>query len=156
MSSPTYFREVPVYHRKTYFADKLNLIAGMKQCQLIDYNETVDLLKDYHFDDIFELRDLMKELKLSKFYRFIYSIYYDIKNVKVINLTHTDISFLLHKFLELERLYKGQRVSRKNIISHDIIIYCMFRKYGLAYDNIILPKNAHKNIDFITELLNNI
>src|SRR5690606_10219419 len=91
-----------LYNRKTYFLIILRLLSCRKSCDNPNYSETIKQLSEYQFENIFELKKVMAKLKLKKYYKYIYLIYFDIKKVKLINLTYNDIEFLANKFVILE------------------------------------------------------
>jgi|GEM_PF-5166576 len=145
-----------LYHRKIYFSEKMRLLTGQKQSENIGYSNMIKFLKNEKFDTIIELKKIMKKNNFNKFYKYIYSIYTDIKNVKLINLTYANVNFLCSKFLLTEREFKKIYPKRKNILSYNIIIYTLLKKYNFpCYKYIILPRNNKKIIENISELLKN-
>jgi hypothetical protein len=143
-----------LYHRRTYFKIKLRLLSGYKQCLSEKYQDALNKLKCHKFQTIAELRKLMKKLKLQRFYNYIYSIYYDIKKVRLINLSLDDIEFLLNKFQLFEKEFKKQFPEKSNILSYNLTIYLLLKKYKYdCYKYILLPKNKIKFIDKIINLI---
>ena len=146
-----------VYHRKTYFATILKLMCGFKQCQIDTYPEILERISTHNFETIFELKKIMGKLGLQKFYKYIYSIFYDIKKVRLIDLKLSDIVFLSNKFLVLESEFKKLFPGRSNLVSYSLVSYCLFKKYGYPfYDFVIVPKKKTTLINVINNLLKNI
>jgi hypothetical protein len=144
-----------VYHRKTYFTTVLKLMAGYKQCSLGVYPELIESLSSQNFETIFELKKLMRKLGFQKFYKYIYSIYYDIKKKRLIDLKLNDITFLTNKFIALESEFKKIFLHRSNLLSYSLVVYCLFKKYNYPfYDNLVVPKKKTILIGMITNLLN--
>lgn len=146
-----------LYHRKIYFLEKLRLISGIKQSGSEQYHELIIKLGNETFTNLKELRKLIKQYNYNKFYKYIHSIYFDIKKVRLIKLSYSDIDFLLKKFLIIEREFKKQYNRKSNILSYNIIIYTLFNRYYPDYcQYLILPKNNKKICEKIIELLRDI
>src|ERR1700678_1565644 len=143
-----------LYYRKSYFKEKLPLLVGIKQSSSSKYNKVINQLKSQKFESIIDLRKIMKKLKLNRYYKYIYSIYYDIKKVILINLTSSDIDFLTYKFLQLENDLKKHYPDKSNLLSYNIVVYSLLKKFDYDdYKNILLPRNHRKIINKIIELL---
>ena len=147
-------KKLSIYSRKTYFLDKLRLMVGIKQSQDAEYTKIIDSLKSQSFSSIFELKKIMRKKKYHKYYKYIYNIYYDIRGIRLINLSHSDIDHLLWKFLMLENQFKKYYKNKSNLLSYNIIIYSLIKKYNHpCYKNIILPKNKRKLLKNIEKLV---
>jgi len=143
-----------LYKRNNYFIEKMRLLAGIKQTTHPKYIEMIQLFKKKKIDSIQKLRALMKRHGYSKFYKYIFSAYYDITGKKLISITHSDIKKLSFKFLTFERHLKTNLRSRVNFPNYNTIIYLFLKKEGYAdYQHIILPKNQKKIIEIITEII---
>jgi hypothetical protein len=143
-----------LYHRRSYFKEKLRLLVGYKQSTSRNYHKMINNLKKYHFNSIIDLKKIMKQLKLHKYYKYIYSIYYDIKKIKLIDLSSDDIDFLTSKFLQLENDFKKRYPDKSNLLSYNILLYCLLKKYDYdCFINILLPKNHRKITNHVIELL---
>src|SRR3954464_8529727 len=68
------FKSYFVYHRKSYFKDKLREIVGIKQSLSSKYHQIISILKNIILIQFFELKKIMKKLHYSKYYKFIYDI----------------------------------------------------------------------------------
>ncbi len=149
-------RPVPIsyhiYRRRTYFQEKLKLISGVKQSSSSSYNDVVQLLSKEEFNTIFELKSLLRKKKLSKFYKYIYSIYFDIKKEKLINLNYSQINFLSGHFQLIERQFKKLRQFKS--FSYNTVLFHLLRHYDFdEHIHIILPKNYKKKCIEMIELL---
>ena len=80
-------------------------------------------------------------MNLKKFYKHIYNIYYDIKNIRLIKLTHSQIDEISRRFVDAESKFKID-CDRSNFISYSSVKYLLTKKYKIArYQHIILPLN---------------
>lgn len=128
------------YKRFYYFREKLNLLAGVKQCANPQYNTIVDSLRNENFNSVRELRKVMKAKGFAKYYKYIYNIWYDIKRIKLFDLSYDDIYLLTKKFINFERAFKAA-YSRKKSLSYNATIGWLLRSNNYpCYDNILLPK----------------
>lgn len=145
-----------VYHRKSYFKDKLREIVGIKQSLSSKYHQIISILKKHNFDTIFELKKIMKKLHYSKYYKFIYDIFFTIKGIKLVSLSSNDINYLANKFIKFEIAFKKQ-IGKRNILSYNTIIYALLKQYKYpSYKHIILPKNNRRLLKVITNILESI
>jgi hypothetical protein len=97
-----------LYSRKQYFKDKLRFLCCIKQPKNDNENyiRVLNKLVGSSFKTVRELRDIMKEKGLRRYYKYMYTIFYDITHVKLINLTHTEIDNLSNQFVKLEADFK--------------------------------------------------
>ena len=143
-----------LYRRSNYFKEKLNLIAGYNQCIKSGYNEMLQDLGNYKITDIHSLRKLMKSLGYHRFYKYIYNIYFELKKVRVINLTRADVDFMSHKYMIFEKVYFKEFHEKPNFT---VVIYCMLCSLGKDTSGIILGKKLkEKNINKIMKVMGNI
>ena len=143
-----------VYKRNNYFIEKMRLLAGIKQTAHPRYLEMIKLFKKKKITSIQKLRELMKKHGYSKFYKYIFSAYYDITGEKLISISHSDIQKLSFKFLTFERHLKTKLRKRVNFPNYNTIIYLFLKKEGYkGYQHIILPKNQKKICEIITEII---
>ena len=115
-----------------------------KVCKKNTYKLAIEQLSKYEFEDIFELKSIMKQLKMNKLYNFIYMIFFDIKNIKLIDLNYNQIDKIAEEFVKFEYQFKtsAKTSTRKNMLSYYSIIYLIMKRlnYG-GYEHIILPNN---------------
>ena len=59
-----------IYHRKSYFREKLKLMIGTKQSQSTKYSSIVSQLKNHKFNSIIELKNdsWLKDISILNFY----------------------------------------------------------------------------------------
>jgi len=153
----THSRNFHVYHRKSYFLEKLRLMSGRKQSQSPKYNDMITFLKTKNIKTLFHLKKVMKvyRYKYSKFYKYIYSIFFDLTGKREIELSLSDIEKLSAKFLELERKFKKLLTGRSNFPSYNLTIYFLLKREGYGcYKKVILPKNEKKIIKIFELLIN--
>lgn len=143
-----------LYKRRQYCINKLQLLCGMRHCRSPAYKKVISLLKNMDFDDVKELRSLMKDNKLSTFYKYIYVIWYDIKHEKLITLTDNEIQSITTKFIELENKFKSSDYhKRKNIFCYNSVIYIIMKDMNKnGYEHILLPNNHNQLEDVIKKI----
>ena len=96
----------------------------------------------------------MRQLGYHRDHKHIYNIYFEIKKVQLIPLTINDIEKLIIKFISVEREFKKFYPSKNNLLSYNIVIYCILKKYNHSYyKNVILPKNKKKLLKNIENLV---
>lgn len=134
---------VALYKRRLYCQEKLKLYTGHKLCRSPHYRKIVKDLKDYHIENIIELKECLKEWKLKRFYKYIYNLYFDVTGIRLIKLTSQDIDFLSRKFVELESQFKMSELhKRKNMFNYNSCLYLLMKHYGYkGYEHILLPLN---------------
>ena len=138
----TFLRKRSFYKRKLYVIEKLNLITCRKPCRKPSYLDSVKTLSKCKFKTIYELKKLMKNKKMSKLYPYIYLIYYDVKKIKLIELTCNQLDRIATEFVTTEMLFKSSSIKRKNMLSYYSLIYLTMKRLNYAgYKNIILPNN---------------
>lgn len=146
-----------LYNRKTYFLSVLRLLSCAKPCDNKNYPEIIKQLSSNQFESIFELKKLMSKLKLKKYYKYIYLIYFDLKKVKLINLTYNDIEFLSNKFVILEHEFKAAYPNKSNMLSYSLVVYCLLKQYNYdCYKYVIIPKKKDLLLEKLRNLLKNI
>lgn len=149
-----YIPKKSMYKRKLYCLEKLKLINCHKISNSPAYKRMIKQLLDCddEFNTVFELRALMKKLKFNKFYKFIYSIYRDIKHVKLIDLGWRDMDVISDEFVKLEWKFRGSS-ERKNMFSYNTMIYVIMKRLGYkCHEHILLPQN-HKEVETLIKLL---
>ena len=135
-------RVVSLYKRRLYIREKLNLMAGYKHSRSKEYTEIVAKLKKVRVRNIIHLKQILKDRNLKKHYKHIYNLYYDLKKVRLVKLTHSNIDFLAKKFIDAESMFKENNHNRSNFFSYSSVIYMLMKKYHMpGYRNVILPLN---------------
>ena len=135
-------RAVSLYKRRLYIREKLNLMAGYKHSRSKEYSEIVAKLKKIRVRNIIHLKQILKDRNLKRHYKHIYNIYYDLKKVRLVKLTHRNIDFLAKKFIDAESVFKENNHNRSNFFSYSSVIYMLMKKYHMpGYRNVILPLN---------------
>lgn len=153
-NNPKNFRR-HVYKRRTYFRDKLRLFTRHKQSTSDDYVKMLELLKNYQFETVHDLKRILKKLKYGVHHKYLYSIYYDVKQHQLIDIKPCEIERLENQFYDFERLFKQIYPKHKYILNYSIIIRYLLQRNGYqCYKNILLPRNHHKSMRKFIELLN--
>src|SRR5690348_11078454 len=75
-----------IYKRRSYFREKLRLFTRYKQSISDDYIEMLETLKNYQFETVYDLKRILKKLKYGVHHKYLYSIYYDVKQCQLIDL----------------------------------------------------------------------
>ena len=143
-SSDEYIPKRSLYRRKLYALDKLRMLNAQKTCKKPIYKTAIDKLRTSEFSTIHELKKLMKEHKYNKLYPYIYLIYHEIKQVKLIDLDWRQIDRIADEFVKMEIKFKtSEKTSkRKNMLSYNVMIYMIMKDLNYkGYDHILLPQN---------------
>ena len=141
----SYIQRVP-YKRITYFKHKINLLTG--QYDYIPNAKLLFLISNIKNSkkrlSLSRIRFLLKKNNLSKYYKYIYSIYKDIYDEPLINIPNSVISEMIYRFIDIERYFK-KNIKRKNMLSYNIILFCILKQNNIKNsDKILLPYNATK------------
>jgi predicted RNA-binding Zn-ribbon protein involved in translation (DUF1610 family) len=144
------YKKKSVYMRRAYFVERLNLIAGFNQSKNPNYSSTVDRLRRCRFNSIKKLRQHMKRLNMSKYYKFIYNIYFDIKGVRLIQLDRQTIQKLAKRFSQLQARFKTAEHDRKNFFSYSAVIYLIMKEHKIkGHDKMLLPRHVSRTLKLI-------
>lgn len=134
------------YKRVIYFKQKIQLLTG--SCLYVPNAKLLYLINGIKNSkkrlSLMKIKLLLKKNNLNKYYKYIYSIYYDIYGEQLIRISCHIVSQMLYKFLEIERFFK-KNIQRKNMLSYNIIIWHLLKQYNIKnYDRLLLPHNATK------------
>ena len=141
----TFIRKRSFYKRKLYAIEKLYMMTCRKPCKKANYDASIKILAKKKFETIFELKKLMKDLKMNKLYPYIYLAFFDIKKVKLIYLSENQIDKITTEFAKTEMQFRSCEIKRKNMLSYYTLIYLTMKHLGYAgYEHIILPNNFKK------------
>ena len=131
-----------IYKRRLYVKEKLNLMVGNKQSRSKQYKDILIKLSHKKIRNIIHLKQILKKCNFKKYYKYIYNIYYDLKKIRLIKLSHNDIDFLVKKFIDVETKFKEISNGRSNFFSYSSVIYMLMKKYKYeGYQHVILPLN---------------
>lgn len=146
-----------LYKRRLYCREKLSLITCNKNCNSKHFKAMIKVVSTYDFDTVDELREILRDLEYQKYYKFIYSIYFQIKKVKLITLTSQQIDQISLAFVAVDvqfRKFAKIHHNRSNIISYNSIIYMTMKRLKIkGSEHIILPQN-HRHMEILFDLLN--
>lgn len=135
-------KTMSIYKRRLYVKEKLNLLVGNKQSRSKMYKDILTKLSHKKIKNIIHLKRMLKKGDDKRFYKYIYNIYYDLKKIRLIKMSHNDIDFLAKKFIDVETKFKEINDVRSNFFSYSSVIYLLMKKYKYAgYQHIILPLN---------------
>lgn len=134
------------YKKGSYFKHILELVTCRKLSQSPKYNGVVEHLKTLPFETIPQLRVLMKAHKYNKFYPFIFVIFFDIKKIKLINLSTTYYYRFLYEFGRIEHHFKLHNHGKKRtMLSYHFIVYSLLKKYKMdCFKFIQIPTTSSK------------
>jgi hypothetical protein len=138
-----YIPKPVLYKRRQYCVEKLHLMTGKKQSRSPNYTRMLKILKGYDWDDLQELREAMKECGFHKQYKYLYNIYFDLKRVRLIQLTCNQIDLISREFVELEWKFKSSStVKRRNMLCYATMIWFVMRTHKIpGSEHILLPLN---------------
>lgn len=133
-----------VYKRVSYFKHLLQLICCRKQSHSPKYNPMLEHLRTMDFSTIQELRALMKEHGYHKFYPYMFVIFYDIKNQKLVELTCSEVSRFERDFVRIERSFKVlNQGKRKTMLSYSFIIKSLLKRYKKeSHQHVMVPSTS--------------
>ena len=144
--SETFIRKRSFYKRKLYATEKLKLMTCRKPCKKANYVASIKILAKKKFETIFELKKLMKDLKMNKLYPYIYQLYNDIKQINLVPLTFNDIEKLTHRFR-----FNQNKIKK---FSYFLIINRMLKKHNYNfYNQITIPESNKKLVLKIDNIL---
>jgi hypothetical protein len=136
------------YKRRLYCIEKLNYIGGLKQPTSIRYRNMVAFLKTKQFTKIEKLKRLMKKYGYNKYYKYIYSVYFDIKKIRLIKLTAMDIHKISLEFVKMDVKFTKYQENhkRKNFMAYNSIIYLILQQKKFKGFKHILKPNNHNDL----------
>jgi hypothetical protein len=132
------------YKRRLYCIEKLNYLNGLKCPTSARYNDMVTFLRKKKFVSILKLKRMMKKYGYSKYYKYIYNVYYQIKKIRLIQLTARQIQKISLDFVKLDiNFVKNMEFhKRKNFIAYNSIIYLILKENKTkGYSKVIKPHN---------------
>jgi len=142
-----YIKKKYFYKRRIYFIDRLKYIAGIKRTnkkELINFTNSIN--KD-EVNNIKDLYKILKKKKLSKYYKDLYNVYFDLKQIRLIKFNHDQITELSEEFVKIDIKYKSCENNKKNMLSYNSIIYYLLKKYEIdGYEHILIPSNHKANM----------
>jgi hypothetical protein len=142
-----YIKKKYFYKRRIYFIDRLKYMTGIKRTNKKDLIEFTNSINKNDVNNIQDLYKLLKKKKLSKYYKDIYNIYFDVKKIRLINFNYKQISKLSKEFVEIDIKYKSYNNSKKNMLAYNSIIYYLLKKYKIdGYEHILTPSNHKENM----------
>jgi hypothetical protein len=141
----SYIQRVP-YKRITYFKHKINLLTG--HYDYIPNAKLLFLISNIKASrkrlSLSRIRFLLKKNNLSKYYKYIYSIYKDIYDEPLINISNSVMSDMIYRFIDIERYFK-KNIKRKNMLSYNTTIWLILKHNNIKNsDKMLLPYNATK------------
>ncbi len=143
-----------LYNRRNYFREKLKKYSKLSNNNSDDYKKIINMLKKKNIKNIHDLKHKMRKLKLNKYRDFLYTIYHDIKGVKLINLNDTDITNLCNQFHNIERNYNKTSKKGKSMLNYDVVLYYLLKKNNFqCYTNIPLPYHWKKVYDNLLKII---
>jgi len=153
-SSSSFLKHRYLYKRKSYFKTLLHLYSCNKLSTSSNYNKSLEILRNEKFENILELRKIMKKNRLNKLYNAIYLLFFDIKKVKLIPLTRREIDQLVYHFLKIERYFKKNKNGRIAIYSYNLIINRLLKHLDYPFfDYIPVPVSNLKMVDDFDKIL---
>lgn len=132
------------YKRLKYFKQKINLITIKTICNTPDINIIINNDEIKNCSSIQELVEVISSLKMRKFIKHVYEIYYTIHKIKLINFSAVDIYNLEKLFIKFEKSVKSNKIKYLN--NYNEIIYHLMIKLNLSgSQHILKPRTFKKN-----------
>ena len=144
----------PTYKRQKLFKEYLYNINCNNLPDPKIFFKIMEKLSGIDFKTIFELKRIMKDLKLFSQYKHCYYYYQKIKKIKLINLTVAEMNILIDNFDSISKLFNKNKENRKYLPSMNVVLFiCMKRNKIDGYENIILPSNSNSLIAKIEKII---
>jgi hypothetical protein len=146
-----------LYKRRLYFMEKIRSLCGHRNVMsnTASYRRLKKRLTKRNFSSIVELKQLLKEFKCNSYYKWLYTIWWDLKGTKLIELTPYQQDMLAVQFVEIDVKFKQQQGEHKrsNIMSYASVLYYLMKKnlYD-GWEHIILPYNNVKIMRLIRSI----
>lgn len=132
------------YKRLKYFRQKLSLMTVKTISDTSEINKVSKNIDIRACSSIQEIVEVLSKLKMRKFIKNAYEIYYIIHKIKVINLSAVDVYNLEKLFINFEKLVKQNRIKYLN--NYNEVIYHLMNKLGLSgTEHILKPRTFKKN-----------
>lgn len=143
-----------IYKRRLYCQEKIRSLCGNKVPNTAAYRKVKRKLNMSNFTSIIELKQLLKKLKYTSYYKHLYGIWYDLKGTKLIELTPYQQDMLAVQFVDLDMQFKqDEGHKRSNIMSYASMLYYLMKKNNYdGWKHIILPYNNVKIMRLIRSL----
>tara|TARA_Y100001938_G_C8092524_1_gene435939 strand:- start:290 stop:979 length:690 start_codon:yes stop_codon:yes gene_type:complete len=120
------------YKRIKHFNKIIRSITGSMIATVPD--DVIEIIKKYQFDTIFELKSVMKKLKLKKYYLSSYYIFKTIKNQNLIELDNNTIRIMINMFRRIDSCFIDLRETydekRQNTFQYHYLIRKILRILG--------------------------
>lgn len=120
------------YKRTKHFNKIVRSITGSMIATVP--NDVIEIIKKYQFGTIFELKKIMKKLKLKKYYLSSYYIYKVIKNHNLIDLDNRTIIKMIGMFKRIDSCFINLREEydekRQNTFQYHYLIRKILRILG--------------------------
>lgn len=127
------------YKRKNYFKQRLNMLNGTtKPTDYKEYVELLELLRCYNFQTVFHLYKHLKQIKKHKYIKYMYTIWQDLYNIKLINMNNKEKENIINQFCMLEH-----KIKNKQFFNYNLILYILLKlNNNQSYRYIVLPYNC--------------
>ena len=140
------------YKRLKYFRQKLHLINTTILFESNEINMATSNEDIRSCSSIQEIVEILSKLKMRKFIKNAYEIYYTIHKKKLIKFSPSDLYNLEKLFIEFERTVKQNRIKYLN--NYNEIIYHLMNKLGIAgSEHILKPRTFKKNENLYKNIL---
>ncbi len=120
------------YKRTKHFNKIVRSICGCMIASVPD--DVINIISKYSFNTIFELKKIMKKLKLKKYYLSSYYIYKNVKNHNLIDLDNNTIKIMINMFKRIDSCFIDLRSeydsNRQNTFQYHYLIRKILRILG--------------------------
>lgn len=132
------------YNRKFHWNSMLNLIMGRKQLtNATKWNEIVNDIKPSkdNFSTIQELRLIMKARGFSRYYKYIYNLWFDVKGYRIIDIKNIQDK-LNNQFCQFQLWYR-KKYKKRNLTNYNLLLKYLLKKNNVKnYEHILTPKKT--------------
>lgn len=146
-NSTAFLSRRSLYKRRLYCIEKLRLMSSRKACNDPNYKTVIAMIRSVegYIGNIKDLKFILNQMRLNKYYRFIYSMYFDLKKEKLIELSDDQIQLITNEFVKVDVLFKRFFETyhyRRNIMSYSAVIFLIMKDLKIpGRRHIILPYN---------------
>ncbi len=137
------YKQLIFYKRSNYFIHVLKMMTCKEMYTDTKIYKIAKRLKKSKIKNIEKIKKWLKLKKYNNYIKYIYNIYFFAYDKKLIDLTNTEYQNIISDFKKYDRLY-CKKISTRNQLNYNFIIYKLFSKRKYSTTNILLPRTLDK------------
>lgn len=133
-------RKILIYKRRHYFSELLKNFQGQIQPNMPE--EYYEIIKNKCNDNPNNLKNVLKQLKLTKYVEKINFIKWKIWNIQPPHIPTQKFCELLEYFIKIEKSFRQKRIklsNKKKFLSYNLVLKILFLAVGLPEYSIMIP-----------------